>query len=79
MFAIIIFHNHSYSHRERFFPRTKTVELLKSTTSANEKRWVVCYAESRGLIATERKVESGGTIYTNLTCYKSKDDIPEEE
>ena len=55
------------------------VELSKSTTSANEKRWVVCYAESKGLIATERKVVTGETTYTNLCVYKSKDDIPEEE
>ena len=62
-----------------FLPSRTYIEPSKSTTSSNEKRWVVCYAESRGLIATERKVDTGGTIYTNLCVYKSKDDIPEEE
>lgn len=60
-------------------PEDRYIIFSQSTTSSNEKRWVVCYAESRGLIATERKVDTGGTIYTNLCVYKSKDDIPEEE
>lgn len=60
-------------------PRKEPLIISYSATTKNETKWIAAYAQQvKGLYPTFREQAIDGQLYSNLTIYRSKADVPND-